>query len=87
MRKVDFALAVRKGMIRVFTTRPDTLFGATYMVLAPEHPFVDVVRRATAEAAVTGLSRSNGQEKAICNGRNSTKKRPACSPAAMRSIR
>jgi leucyl-tRNA synthetase len=30
-------------MIRVFTTRPDTLFGATFMVLAPEHPLVDLV--------------------------------------------
>ncbi|MBN2780676.1 MAG: leucine--tRNA ligase, partial [Candidatus Marinimicrobia bacterium] len=29
--------------IRVYTTRPDTLFGATYMVLAPEHPLVDVI--------------------------------------------
>ncbi len=29
--------------IRVFTTRPDTLFGATYMVMAPEHPLVDVI--------------------------------------------
>ncbi len=29
--------------IRVFTTRPDTLFGATYMVLAPEHELVDVI--------------------------------------------
>jgi leucyl-tRNA synthetase len=28
-------------VIRVYTTRPDTLFGATYMVLAPEHPLVD----------------------------------------------
>ncbi|MGH7230886.1 MAG: leucine--tRNA ligase, partial [Nitrospiraceae bacterium] len=31
------------GNIRIFTTRPDTLFGATYMVLAPEHPLVDAV--------------------------------------------
>ena len=40
---VDFALRGRSEGIRVFTTRPDTLFGATYMVLAPEHPLVDQV--------------------------------------------
>ena len=34
-------------VLRVYTTRPDTLFGATYMVIAPEHPFVD---RLTTEA-------------------------------------
>mgnify|MGYP003385165549 FL=1 len=50
--EVDFALADTRGTIRVFTTRPDTLFGATYMVLAPEHPLVDVVTSASQKAAV-----------------------------------
>ena len=38
--------------IRVFTTRPDTLFGATYMVLAPEHPLVDQITSPAQRAAV-----------------------------------
>ncbi|MBX6394760.1 MAG: leucine--tRNA ligase [Alicyclobacillaceae bacterium] len=38
--EVDFELEGRPERITVFTTRPDTLFGVTYMVLAPEHPFV-----------------------------------------------
>jgi leucyl-tRNA synthetase len=40
---VVFAVKGKTEKVRVFTTRPDTLFGATYMVLAPEHPLVDVV--------------------------------------------
>ena len=44
--EIDFALAAPIAGIerlRVYTTRPDTLFGATYMVVAPEHPLVDAV--------------------------------------------
>ncbi|MDP1835676.1 MAG: leucine--tRNA ligase [Chlamydiales bacterium] len=40
---VDFAIDGHSDIITVFTTRPDTLFGATYMVLAPEHPLVSAV--------------------------------------------
>ena len=43
--------------ITVFTTRPDTVFGATYLVLAPEHPFVDELTAVEQRSAVKGYQR------------------------------
>jgi len=41
--EINFQIADSEQKIRVFTTRPDTLYGATYMVLAPEHSLVDQI--------------------------------------------
>ena len=39
--EVDFKIASKDEVLRVYTTRPDTLFGATYMVISPEHPLIE----------------------------------------------
>ncbi len=41
--EIDFQIGKTEHKIRVFTTRPDTIFGATYMVLAPEHQLVNII--------------------------------------------
>ena len=53
-----FKLADGSDEIRVFTTRPDTLFGATYMVLAPEHPLVDQITTHDRQSAVQAYKAS-----------------------------
>jgi leucyl-tRNA synthetase len=50
--EVDFKIDGRHDVIRVFTTRPDTLFGATYMVMAPEHKLVEKITTAKYKQAV-----------------------------------
>ncbi len=39
--EVDFTLTGKEDKLRIYTTRPDTLFGATYMVISPEHPLIE----------------------------------------------
>ena len=52
-RKVSgFPARAGADVLRVYTTRPDTLFGATYMVIAPEHPFVERLLTPAQRAAV-----------------------------------
>jgi len=48
--EVDFVTPA--GKLRVYTTRPDTIFGATFMVIAPEHPLVDALTTPAQKSAV-----------------------------------
>ncbi len=52
--EIDFPLKGRADSLRVFTTRADTLFGATYMVLAPEHPLVESLTAEHLRSAIAG---------------------------------
>ena len=51
----DFALEGRPGAIRVFTTRIDTVYGCTYLILAPEHPLVAEIATPVARAEVSAF--------------------------------
>jgi leucyl-tRNA synthetase len=50
--ELEFPADGSQEKINVFTTRPDTVFGATYMVLAPEHPLVSLLTSPTVRKAV-----------------------------------
>jgi leucyl-tRNA synthetase len=65
---VEFAVPSLAKSIRIFTTRPDTIYGATFMVLAPEHPEVatliaDNTDRAEIEAWIAGVRNQSNLER------------------------
>ena len=67
--EIDFVLeGDEQRSIRIFTTRPDTIMGATYMVLAPEHPLVDQIttddQRADVEAYIRKVSKKSDIDRA-----------------------
>ncbi len=59
--EVRFAVADRGNAITVFTTRPDTLFGCTYVVLAPEHPLVAEITTPAQTQAVAAYQAEVGK--------------------------
>jgi leucyl-tRNA synthetase len=60
--EVDFPIENWGEKLRVFTTRPDTLFGATYMVLAPEHKFVEAITTPAQRPAVQAYRSEVGKK-------------------------
>jgi leucyl-tRNA synthetase len=58
--EVDFPLEGRSEELTVFTTRPDTIYGATFMVLAPEHPLVAKLTSPSKRAEVEAYVRAAG---------------------------
>ncbi len=71
--QVQFKIDGRSEHIEVFTTRPDTLFGATFMVLAPEHPLVEKIIQSEYKASVTKYQDSAARKSEIDRQANKEK--------------
>ena len=74
--EVDFALEGREDKITVFTTRPDTLYGATFLVLAPEHLMVQKIctdaQREKVEAYISMAANKSNVERMAVNDKDKT---------------
>lgn len=60
--EISFVEKATQEVFTVFTTRPDTLFGATYLVLAPEHPMVGKITTKAQVSAVTDYQEKTAKE-------------------------
>ena len=83
--ELAFPVAGHAGKeIRFFTTRPDTVFGVSFMVLAPEHPLVAEIT-APAERATVEDYVARRAARAKSSGSRRSRKKPASSPAHTRT--
>jgi leucyl-tRNA synthetase len=71
--EVDFAVEDDGPTLTVFTTRPDTLFGATYMVIAPEHPLLDALVTDDQRAACEQYREAAGRKSELDRAANKDK--------------
>lgn len=83
--EIHFRIDGHEESFTVFTTRPDTLFGATYCVLAPEHPLVEKITTAEQREAVDAYLKKV-QSKSDLERTDLSKEKPGYLPAPMRLI-
>ena len=77
-----FKLEGHAAELEIFTTRPDTIFGATYMVLAPEHPLVAQITTASQKAAVEAYQAQAAQKSELARQDQSKQKTGAFTGAS-----
>ncbi len=66
--EMHFALVGHEFSLEIFTTRPDTLFGATYMVVAPEHPLLDIITTPVQKEAVKAYRKESSSKSDLERG-------------------
>ena len=71
--EVEFAVSGQDSKITVFTTRPDTLFGATYVALAPEHPLIPQLVNSDAREKVEAYVQASQQKSDVERQENKEK--------------
>ena len=87
--EIDFAIKDSDKKLKVFTTRPDTLFGATFMVIAPEHDIVNelhtkIKNTKEVSAYITETSKKSNIERSANNEKTGVKLRHQCNKSGQR---
>jgi len=73
--EVDFKLKDTEDVIKVFTTRPDTLFGATFMVMSPEHPYLEKYKTKIKNIAEVEAYQEKAKQKSEIERTDATKEK------------